>query len=179
MQIQSDFGLIEIVNELAYVFGSSDNSRSYFFSKHLDNEYGPTSIHGILLNGDPIAVFGDAGGCSGIHKHSALLFGGFMFLAVGRHVVCIRPAPFEYLWALKTDLATCFGIHYSQQNRALISHGELEIARFTERGNLLWATSGKDIFSEGILLLPQFIEARDFNQELYRIDYTNGALQIA
>ena len=177
MLIQSDYGQIELVNELAYTFKSTDNVRLYSFSKQLDNKYGSTSIHGILLNGDPIAVFGDAGGCSGIHAHSALLHDGLLFLAVGRHIVCLKPMPFEFLWAVQTDTATCFGVHYSKPNRALISHGELEIARFSESGKLLWSASGKDIFSEGIDLRLEFIEVKDFNLEVYHIDYPNGKIR--
>jgi hypothetical protein len=174
MLIDCPAGHIELVNEPAYTFGSTDNVRRYGFSKHLDNKCGPTSVHGVLLNGEPLAVFGDSGGCSGVHAHSAVVLGDLLFFAVGRHVVCLRPAPFEYRWALQTDFATCFGVHYDEAHHALVSHGELEIARFTEEGSLLWSASGADIFTEGFALGPQFIEVRDFEDRNYSFNYADG-----
>lgn len=174
MRIDCPAGRIELINEPAYIFGSTDNVRRYGFSKHLDDEYGPTSIHGVLINGEPLAVLGDSGGCSGIHAHSAVFLDDLLLLAVGRHVVCIRPAPFEYRWALQTDSATCFGVHYDKTHHALVSHGELEIARFTKDGLLLWSASGADIFTEGFALGPEFIEVRDFDGRNYRFNYADG-----
>lgn len=174
MLIACHAGHIELIDEPAYTFGSTDNVRRYGFSKHLDNEYGPTSIHGVLLNGEPLAIFGDSGGCSAIHAHSAVVLGDLIFFAVGRHVVCFRPEPFEYMWALQTDSATCFGVHYDRTRHALLSHGELEIARFTKEGLLLWSASGADIFTEGFVLGPQFVEVRDFEGENYRFNYADG-----
>jgi hypothetical protein len=174
MPINCSIGQIELINEPTYAFGSMDNARRYGFSKHLDSKFGPTSIHGVILNGEPLAVLGDSGGCSGVHAHSAIVLDGILFLAIGRHVVCLRPAPFEFRWALQTDPTTCFGVHYNVAHHALVSHGELEIARFTEEGSLLWSESGADIFSEGFALGPQFVEVRDFEGRSYRFNYADG-----
>lgn len=174
MRINCLAGHIELINEPAYTFGSTDNARQYGFSKHLDDEYRLTSVHGVLLNGEPLAILGDSGGCSGVHEHSAVVLDDLLFFAIGRHVVCLRPAPFEYRWALQTDSATCFGVHYDEAHHALVSHGELEIARFNKDGLLLWSASGADIFTEGFSLEPQFIEARDFESRNYRFNYANG-----
>ena len=174
MQIDCSGCHIELIDEPAYTFGSTDNVRRYGFSKHLDNESGPTSVHGVLLNGEPLAVLGDSGGCSGVHAHSAIVLGDLLFFAVGRHVVCLRPTPFEYRWTLKTDFTTCFGVHYNEAHHALVSHGELEITRFKEDGTLLWSTSGADIFTEGFAAGPSFIEVRDFEGRNYRFDYADG-----
>ena len=177
MLIDCNARRLEIVNEPTYTFGSEDNLRAYQFAKHLDREYAPTSIHGVILDGEPIAVFGDSGGCTGVHANSALVLGDNLFLAVGRHVVCLQIAPFKFEWALQTDTATCFGIHYSPLRDALISHGELEIARISKSGTVLWSSSGADIFTEGFALRQNHIEALDFNRHEYHFDYADGTLR--
>jgi len=75
---------------------------------------------------------------------------------------------------LQVDSATCFGVYYQGHHHALISHGELEIARISEDGQLLWSASGADVFSEGFSLLPHFIEVVDFNGQTYRFQYEHG-----
>ncbi len=174
MQINCNAGSLELINEPTYSFGSADNVRRYVFAKNLDRDCCSTSIHGVLLNGEPLALFGDSGGCSGVHPNSAVILQDMLFLAVGRHVVCLRLEPFEFLWALQIDPCTCFGIHYEEAHDALISHGELEISRFTKDGARVWSSSGADIFSEGFKLGPQCIEVRDFEGTDYRFDYGSG-----
>ncbi|HEX6717143.1 MAG TPA: hypothetical protein VF088_08520 [Pyrinomonadaceae bacterium] len=173
MRINTDVGEIEVLNEPTYKFDSVDHVRTYPFAKILSAEAAPLAIHGILLNGEPLAVFGDWG-CTAVHQHSALYLNGQVFLAIGNKVVCFCPKPFELRWQLQVDTATCFGVHYQVEQDALISHGELEIARFSENGRLLWSASGADIFSEGFSLLPRCIEAIDFNRKTYHFDYATG-----
>ncbi|OQX17128.1 MAG: hypothetical protein BWK76_10575 [Desulfobulbaceae bacterium A2] len=175
MHIDCSAGHIELVNEPAYTFGSTDNVHRYGFSRHLDREFVPSSVHGVFLNGEPLAVFGDSGGGTAVHAHSAVVVDELLFLAVGCHVVCLRPVPFEFKWALQTDAATCFGVYFDQAHQALISHGELEITRFTEDGMPVWSSSGADIFTEGFTLGPQCIEVRDFEGKAYRFNYVDGS----
>lgn len=173
MRIETDVGEIEVLDEPTYTFGSADNVRSYPFAEALSSESRLFARHGVFLNGEPIAVFGDAG-CTGVHQHSALYLNGQVFLAIGNKVVCFSPKPFEFRWQLQVDSAACFGVHYQTEQNALLSHGELEIARFSEDGRLLWSASGADIFSEGFRLLPEWVEAADFNQRVYRFSYADG-----
>jgi hypothetical protein len=165
----------QVVNfvEAFLCFGSADNVREYAFAKRLSNEDASNAIHGILLNGQPLAVFGDYR-CTAVHQHSAVFHEGHVLLAVGGQVVCLRPSPFEFKWQLEVDEGACFGIHFHPELGALISHGELEIARFTDEGRILWASSGADIFSGGFLLLPNHIEAVDFNGRAYCFNYATG-----
>jgi hypothetical protein len=82
--------------------------------------------------------------------------------------------PFEIEWFVQVDAATCFGIYFDVPHSALISHGELEIARLSYDGAILWSRSGADIFSEGFSMLPGYVEAIDFNGQAYRFDYETG-----
>jgi hypothetical protein len=56
----------------------------------------------------------------------------------------------------------------------LISHGELDVARFREDGTIQWSSGGDDIFTGRFSLAPSFIEAEDFNGNLHRFLYVNG-----
>ena len=77
-------------------------------------------------------------------------------------------------WTLKTDEATCFGVYYDRDHDALISHGELSICRFSREGGIIWSAGGADIFSEGFSMLPEHIEAIDFDHRVYHFDYLTG-----
>jgi hypothetical protein len=165
---------VELINEPEYKFGSSDNVRRYPYIWNVSEEAAPNSIHGLLVNDRPMAVLGNAGGLTGIHDHSAVSIGDMLYVAIGSHVVCLRLRPFQFVWALQTDPFTCFGVYFDEEHNALVSHGELEISRFTDHGTLLWNSSGSDIFSQGFTLLPEFIEAMDFHGKIYRFDYFTG-----
>jgi hypothetical protein len=172
--IFSQLGEVKIVNEPNYTFGSQDNVRRYAQEENLQTVYTPSSIHGVFLNGEAVVVFGAAGGCSSVHKHSALVLNSKLLLAVGDSVVCFSLNDLKLDWASLVDDATCFGIYYEPQRMALISHGELEIARLDDNGKILWSSSGADIFSEGVRLEEEYIVATDFNQRSYRINYDTG-----
>ncbi len=168
---------IEIVNEATYTFGSNDNSRFYPFELDLSRPWQLSSIHGIVLDGEPAAVFGASGGATGVHEHSLLCIRSRCYLAVGPYVVCFNTRPFKYYWSKQLDYATCFGVHYNKDRDILISHGELEIVCFTPQGEKVWTASGRDIFTGEIILMPDHIEVTDFYGNLYQIDYTNGQVR--
>jgi hypothetical protein len=176
MRITSPAGSIEIVNEPTYSFGSCDNVRAYPFERDLAPGSGISSIHGVLLDGVPIAVFANGGGASGIHDQSAIFVDGLLYLAVGDSVVCMSASPIDVRWSLQVDPATCFGVHHDQAHDAFISHGELEIARFSKAGAIIWSSSGADVFSEGFALRSDCIEAIDFDRRAYRFRYEDGQL---
>jgi len=177
MRVDCDFAEIEIINEPTYSFGSTDNLRFYPKEWRASGSHGPTAIHGVIVDGEPLVVFG-APSTSGVHEHSALHLHGQVLLAVGDHLVSFCPMPYRLNWSLKVDLAACFGVHYRAENDALISHGELEIARVSEDGRIVWSSSGADIFSEGVSLLPDYVEAVDFNRKTYRFNYGSGAEDV-
>lgn len=174
--IASELGEITIVDEPAYAFGSAANVRQYAQEMNLQPLYAPTSVHGMFLNDVPVAVFGAAGGCSAVHEHSAVVLNFKLYLAVGDSVVCFAYGDRTLTWASVVDGATCFGIYYEPKRACLISHGELEVARLDESGNVLWSSSGADIFSEGFRLEEEFVLVTDFNKRDYRFSYETGTL---
>jgi outer membrane protein assembly factor BamB len=177
MRIETPLGVIEVVNEPTYRFGSADNVRAYPFARKLQNESSEaTSIHGLILDGKPLAVFGRGGGASGVHERSLVYCERHAYLAVGDCVICVDLEPFSFNWMLQTDSATCFGVYLEPRRRAFISHGELEISRFTADGRLLWQVSGADIFTGPFALHPGYIEATDWDGRVYCFSYEDGTL---
>lgn len=171
MRIDSEAGAIELVDE---PLDSSTHLQKYRFAKELAPGYRPSSIRGLWLKGEPIAVFSNAGGANRAYANSAVYVDGLLYIAVGNNVVCVCLDPFKYEWSLEVDWATCFGIHFNAEHQALISHGELAIARISKSGAILWSSGGADIFTGEFALLPQFIEAIDFNGKTYRFNYDDG-----
>lgn len=174
MKITTHLGEVQIVDEPAYTFGSADNVRSYHFASNLSSESNPVSAHGVLLNDEPLVVIGATGGATGINPHSALWLNDRLYLAVCDTVTCIKLSPCEIFWSLRVDSATCFGIHFHAETKSLLSHGELEITRFTEAGSILWQSGGYDIFTGAFTLTSSFIEVEDFEGYRHRFLYTTG-----
>ena len=174
MFLDTAVGVLQVVNEPAYTLSSADNAVRYPVEVNLDPQNRPSSVHGLLLAGSPIALFANSGGTSGVHEHSAVFVDGFLYLAVGDSVICLSLLPFQVRWKFKADDATCFGVYYDQPHNALLSHGELSITRFNRDGTVVWAASGADIFSEGFSLHSQYVEAIDFGGRLYKFKYSDG-----
>lgn len=165
---------IKLVNEPTYSFGSTDNSRRYDTEVDLTGGCQASSIHGLIIDDRPTLVVGDSGGASGVHEHSLLLLESRVYIAVGAHIVCLTLGSQKPDWTVEIDEATCFGLYYAEAHDALISHGELEIARFDRDGEVLWSAGGADVFSEGITLHDDSIEAVDFDQQSYFFSYATG-----
>jgi len=166
--------MIELINEPTHSFGSADNVRTYDTEVLIDSDHAPSSIHGVIIDGHPIIVVGASGGATGIHSHSLIHLGEIICFAVGPYVCRMTLGKKALDWYAEVDNVTCFGIHYSEQHDALISHGELSIARLTREGKVLWSAGGADIFTEGFSLLPDWIEVIDFYQRVFHFDYDTG-----
>ena len=149
--------------EREYIFGDT----AYLMSQHavICRDASNTS-HSCILLGD--------GGMSGVHAHSSILHQDQCLVAVGRHLVALRLPDFALAWSVVVDTATCFGVYFSPKYDCFISHGECEIARVTKAGEIVWWSSGKDIFTNGFTLHADTIEVIDFNEERYQIEIATG-----
>lgn len=165
---------IEIIDEPTFAFDSVENPRRYLHKWNLSKAKQPYTVHGVIIDGRPTAVFGADGGATAVHPHSLLSVDDRHYLAVGPHIVCFEATPFRCRWTLQIDQVACFGIYRHDASGALLSHGELEICRFDETGRIIWASSGADIFTEGFSIQPTHIEAIDFNGGIYRFRYLDG-----
>ena len=170
---------IEILNEIGYSFQSADNPRAYPFELNLAGKgERPSSVHGVLIDGSPVAIFGTSGGATGVHEHSLLSLERIHYLAVGPFVVSFADAPFQLRWCLKVDFATCFGVHFHEPSGALISHGELEVCRFSQSGKVIWSAGGADIFTGNLEILPEQVHVTDFNGRVYCFSYESGSERV-
>jgi hypothetical protein len=166
-----------------YDAGSADNAcapeEEYFFG---DDGYRPSSRHRITVRqGDAVLasrVLLAGGGGSGVHAHSAFVHIDTCFVAVGPFVCALELPTLRLLWHTRTDAATCFGVYDAPGYASIISHGELEIARLSYSGQLLWSGGGRDIFSEGFELHEHHAEAIDFDGTRYRFELETGQSHI-
>jgi hypothetical protein len=133
--------------------------------------------HGVLsLRGDHLvsSLLLESAGPSGVHRRSLLIVGDTCYVAVGPDVVALSIPTLEVMWSRRVDDAQCFGIHPVPEGNSLISHGELEIARLSLSGDILWHTGGADVFTGPVDVSSKEVTVRDFNDAVYLIDMETG-----
>ena len=77
-------------------------------------------------------------------------------------------------WVKKLDMATCFKIFRIEND--FVVHGELEITRIDNFGNIIWQFGGADIFvsldeEDSFQLNEDNIVFKDFTGKSYKIDF--------
>lgn len=170
---------VEIRNEPTYSFASADKQRSYQHEYGLTGGgYQFTSRHGVRCwkDGEVVgsAVLGASGGATGVHDSSAVIARSQCFVAVGPCVAALALPTLALVWSTEVDAATCFGVYSSSDTQALISHGELEVARLTFGGAVVWTAGGADIFTEGFQIDRGVIRVLDFEKRSYNFDEKTG-----
>ena len=172
---------VTIVNDPTHTVGSADNVHSYDHEYHLDDdraEYAVTSRHAVSVFADneliATCILLAGGGASSIHEHSALIHAESCVVAVGPYLVSLTIPTLELQWTTQSDTATCFGVYHSETHHCFISHGELEIARVSYDGQLVWQSGGADIFTNGITIREDSVHVVDFNDMEYTFDIDTG-----
>jgi hypothetical protein len=174
---------IEVIDEPAYKFGSTDNYFNY--PKHYfgdDATEFPTSKHGIkIYRNDKIidsCIIIGSGGATGVYQNSSLIDKDRIVICCCDTVFSLTLPGLELKWKTRCDLATCFQIFKLQED--YIVHGEFQVTKLDKDGNKKWEFGGADIFvsidnedafkieNDGILLT-------DFAKTKYNIDF-NGKL---
>lgn len=153
----------------------------YAISHHLEGEmYRASSWHRVtVLDGEEairVCLLLGGGGASGIHDHSGVCVGDKCYVAVGDSICALFVPSLDLIWHTRADSATCFGVYYLPEFNCLISHGELEITRLDLEGRIVWQTSGRDIFSDGVAFQGCLVEATDFNKTTYCIAIETGQI---
>ena len=182
MELTSGSFALTLLDDLTHDPTSVDNVRQYDREYCFVEEYRPASKYGLVCRQSDGTTYScillAGGGASRVHEHSAVAVNKFCFIGVGDMLCCVSLPTLDLSWATKVDTATCFGVYYCPQHECLLSHGELEIARVRLTGEIVWAASGKDMFSEGFRLGRDYVEAIDFNHEVYRIDIVTGRTEV-
>lgn len=181
LTLKNDKYELVIKKDEAHQLGSTDNMHSYDIEYSLGNAlYRPSSQHAVVVkNGDEVLrsciLFAD-GGATGIHERSALVHKDSCIIVVGPFMCSLQIPSLELEWKTEVDPATCFGVYYSAKYKCFVSHGELEIARVEHDGKILWQAGGKDIFTNGIELHDDHIEAIDWSDERYIFNIETGKI---
>ena len=170
--------VLTLLDDPKYSPGSADNLLHYGREYSFAGEYQPNSKYGVSCQGPDGSthwcILLAAAGTTRVNSRSAVIVAEHCFVAIGETICSLTLPELELLWARKVDSATCFGVYYLPSHNCLISHGELEIAHLSLAGDVVWSAGGKDIFSEGFRLAAEYVEAIDFNHEVYHFDITTG-----
>ena len=173
---------LALIDDPTYSPGSADNVQQYDREHCFVKEYRPVSKYGLVCRNPEgethSAILLAGGGASRVHENSGVVVNGSCFVGVGDMLCSLSVPTWDLRWAIRVDSATCFGVYYSPKHDCLLSHGELEIARVSLSGEIVWWASGKDIFSEGFRIVGDYAEAIDFNHEIYLIDIATGRSEL-
>lgn len=185
MNFRSDAFLVTLTDDPPFNVGSADNARSYDRVHDFTESYGASSRHGVRCRevgadgGERSCILLADGGATRVREHSAVLLERRCYVAVGPMLCALALPELDLVWATKVDTATCFGAYRAPEFDGLISHGELEIARVSLDGQILWAAGGRDIFTGAFRLEDSAVLVEDFYGHLYRIDIVTGACSDA
>jgi hypothetical protein len=178
VELTSGSFVLNLLDDPTYTPDSADNVRRYDREYCFVEEYRPVSKYGLVCRQSEGATHScillAGGGASRVHEHSAVIVHSSCFVGVGDMLCSLSLPTLSLRWATRVDCATCFGVYYYPQLDCLLSHGELDIARVSLSGEVVWSASGKDVFSEGFRIVGDHVEAIDFNHEVYRIDIVTG-----
>ena len=172
---------ITVIDEPTYSKGSVDNIRTYNVELCRDDAWRHSSAHGVIVGDlespDASVILLGVGGTTVIHSDSIAHNSDVCFIAAGDSVFALKVPSLELQWCQKVDFATCFGVYWIESENCLITWGELDVCRFTDRGENVWCASGADIFTEGIEIHKDHIEVTDFNYDKYEVDIQTGKIK--
>jgi hypothetical protein len=182
VELESGSFALTLFDDPTYTQASTDNVRQYDREYCLVEGYRPVSQYGLVCRQSEGATHScillAGGGASRVHDHSAIIVNGACFVGVGDMLCSLSLPSLDLRWARKVDTATCFGVYYSPRHDCLLSHGELEIARLSLSGEIVWSAGGRDIFSEGFRIMGDHVEAIDFYHGVYHIDIVTGQSEL-
>jgi len=144
-----EFNLV-ITNDELYSFRSTGNATNYnhVYINEEDKAYSNLSQRSIQLikNGkvQTNAIVLCSGGGTGIHEQCCVLDNDTLLICCGDSVFCLELPLLRLQWQTKVDMATCFEI--VKHADGYIVHGELEISRLNNAGEIVWSLGGPDIF---------------------------------
>ena len=182
--LKLEFDTFEVIleNESDYVLGSSDNTFDYdmVYQDEKSSIY-RSSNHGIkVYRGNELyksAIVCAVGGGTGVFEKSAVIDNEAILICCANKIFSLQLPDLTLNWYSKVDPATCFGIY--KADNGLFTHGEIQICRLDNKGNILWENGLRDIIvnidshEECFILHDTFIELMDFNSNKYKLDF-NG-----
>lgn len=175
---------IEVFNGSTFSLNSNDNLEVYeniYFGENAE-QY-PTSKHEIkLIDNDKeinnCLIIG-SGGATDIYQNSYILDKDSILVCCSDSVFSISILDLKLNWVKKLDMATCFKIFKIEND--FVVHGELEITRIDNLGNIIWQFGGADIFisldgEDSFQLNDDNIILKDITGTGYIIDFDGRIL---
>lgn len=169
--------IIEVLEDPTYNSDSADNRFSYLKCYYAEGAIGyPTSKYGLRIFQDDkeinSCVLIGAGGATEVHNDLYLIDNNQIVICCCDTVFCLTLPFLELKWKRKADLVTCFGIYKLEDD--YIVHGEIEISRLSNVGDIKWQFSGRDIFvsldgDEAFTLHKDHIALIDFSNQRYEL----------
>jgi hypothetical protein len=123
-------------------------------------------------------LYGWNGSITRVNSQTAIVHGDRCIIGIMADMLALHMPSLRLMWSNRVDDATCFGVYHVPEYQSYISHGELDIARVSYAGDIMWSSGGKDIFTNGFEIDGDHIIAVDFNDERYHIDLMTGKSRI-
>jgi len=122
-----------------------------------------------------IRAFGFSSG----RAYSGVLLDDLLIVAVGNRVCGLEVPGLVIRWHIEADLSAVFGVHAIPGSETdIIVHGELNLLRMSNSGEIIWTSGGKDILTGDLLFVGDSIEISDFEEDKYRFRLTDGKSEI-
>lgn len=119
------------------------------------------------------AIIGAEGGASSLSENSQIIENDRILICCSDCVFCLGLPTLSLNWKIKPDEITSFRIF--KIDGGYIIHGELQITRINNDGEIIWKQGGADIFvkPDGIDELEinkDYIKAVDWENRVYKWD---------
>lgn len=176
--------VIKFFDEADYRFDSMDNIKTYNKTFISGDKSALTSQIGIeVFEDDELkssCIIGSEGGGTGITGNTTLISYGGLVICCSNTVFKLTLPDLNLEWKTISDSATCFGIHYLDND--YVVHGELEITRLDKDGKIVWQKGGRDIWTtaEGIndfTVYDDYIIATTWTYNRYKYDFDGKLLE--
>ncbi|GAA3981678.1 hypothetical protein [Mucilaginibacter dorajii] len=179
LQLISGPYLISADSKPAYSKQAMDNLYSYDADYWEDRGYISDTVYEIAVSlTDQVVkrvIIGAGGGSTTFHETSHVIESERLVICCGDTVFCLSIPDLSLLWKVKADDATCFEIYKYKED--YIIHGELEISRVSNSGQLVWSQGGADIFTtansnrDDFFLTDEYVFATDWNYKTYKFNF--------
>lgn len=122
------------------------------YCRDFDSKLEYSSVYNVEIKGNIKKFVKLIGVCgpTGIDEQSALIIDSSLYVVAGDSIFSLSLPDLALNWVKQVDEFTCFGVFSAENDKALISRGELEIKRIKLNGEEEWSFSGKDIFRNGL-----------------------------
>ncbi|WP_276166497.1 hypothetical protein [Zobellia alginiliquefaciens] len=175
--------IVKLLNESDFQIGSKDNNIEYRKSFFTESDFILATKFGIqiLENGleSQNAIIGAEGGASGLHETSQIIEKERILVCCGDTIFCLGIPDLNLIWKSKVDEFTCFEI-FKIENGYIV-HGEMEISRIDDDGQIVWKNGGADIFvsadkTDDFEISDNYIKALDWDKKVYKWDFDGNEI---